>query len=85
MHDTLLLNKISEELDKYCSETKISKLTKIIINVNKSSHINAQNIAQYLKSYNKDTVDSFTNIQVEIEELPDQIAIIKRVEGEMAD
>lgn len=85
MHDTLLLNKISEELDKYCSETKISKLTKIIINVNKNSHINAQNIAQYLKSYNKDTVDSFTNIEVQIEDLPDQMAIIKRVEGEMAD
>lgn len=85
MHDTILLNKISEELERYCSETKISKLTKIIINVNKNSHINAQNIAQYLKSYNKNTVDSFTNIEVEIEDLPDQMAIIKRVEGETAE
>lgn len=82
MHDTILLSKISQNLNKICKEEKISKINKMSIIVNGNSHINNNNLIEYLKNYNENLIDSFTEICIEIQNLPDQIAIIKNIEGD---
>lgn len=82
MHDTILLSKISQNLSKICKEGKISKINKMYIMVNENSHINNTNLIEYLKNYNENLIDSFTEICIEIENLPDQTAIIKNIEGD---
>ncbi|WP_333860718.1 hypothetical protein [Clostridium sp.] len=82
MHDTILLSKISQSLNKICREGKISKINKMSIIVNKDSHINNNNLTEYLQNYNESLIDIFTEIRIEIENLPEQTAIIKNIEGD---
>lgn len=83
MHDTILLSKISQSLDECCKKQKISKVNKIAVVVNNHSHINLSNLSKYLKNYNENLVDDYTKIKIEIEDLPDQTAIIRSIEGEL--
>ncbi|MFL0198823.1 hypothetical protein ACJDU8_25210 [Clostridium sp. WILCCON 0269] len=82
MHDIILLSKISQSLDHCCKEGKISKINKMSIIVNEDSHINDNNLLQYLKNYNENLIDTCTEISIEIGDLPDQTAIIKNIEGD---
>lgn len=50
--------------------------------VNKESMVNENNLSEYLKSYNKELIDPLTEIKIEIGDLPDQVAIIKNIEGD---
>ncbi|WP_368488247.1 hypothetical protein [Clostridium sp. BJN0013] len=85
MHDTILLSKISQNLSKICKEEKISKINKMSIIVNKDSHINDNNLLQYLKNYNENLIDTCTQISIEIGDLPDQTAIIRNIEGDLTE
>lgn len=85
MHDIILLSKISKALNKCCVENKISKVNKLIVVVNENSHVNSSNLHHYLRSYNEDITDESIEIKIEIEDLPDQIAIIKNIEGDVAE
>ncbi|AAK76890.1 Zn finger protein HypA/HybF involved in hydrogenase expression [Clostridium acetobutylicum] len=85
MHDTILLNKISQGLSECCKTQKISKINELTVAVNKKSHVNSENLTDYLKNYNKALVSSSLKIKVEIEDLPDQTAMIRRLEGEVAE
>ena len=85
MHDTILLSKISQSLNSCCKELKISKINKMSIIVNKDSHIDDNNLLQYLKNFNENLIDTCTQISIEIGDLPDQTAIIKNIEGDLTE
>lgn len=82
MHDTILFSKISESLKESCKKENISKISEVIVAVNDRSHVNSNNLSEYLKNYNEDLVDDNIKVTVKIEDLPEQIAIIRRIEGE---
>ncbi|AZV57728.1 hypothetical protein [Clostridium sp. AWRP] len=81
MHDMILLSKISRALNECCSLNKISKISKVVIAVNSCSHVNTSNLYDYLRNYNEDITDELTEVKIQIENLPDQMAIIKNIEG----
>nr|WP_241393201.1 hypothetical protein [Clostridium acetobutylicum] len=65
-----------------CRRGKIFKVSKMAVVVNKESMVNENNLSEYLKSYNKELIDPLTEIKIEIGDLPDQVAIIKNIEGD---
>lgn len=85
MHDIVLLSKISNALKECCDAKKILKVNKLVVIVNKNSNINCSNLHDYLRSYNEGITDESTQVNIEIEDLPDQIAIIKNIEGDFAE
>lgn len=82
MHDTILFSKISESLKECCTKENISKISEVIVAVNDRSHVNSNNLSEYLRNYNENLVDDNIKVTVKIEDLPDQTAIIRRIEGE---
>lgn len=85
MHDTILLSKISEGLSECCRRGKIARVNKMAVIVNKDSHVNCDNLSEYLRNYNEELVHDKTEIKIEIGDLPDQTAIIKNIEGDSAE
>lgn len=85
MHDMILLSKISKALNECCVSGNISKVNKLVIVVNKDSHVNSSNLYDYLRSYNTDITHESTEVKIEIDDLPDQVAIIKSIEGDKAE
>lgn len=85
MHDTILLNKISQGLEGCCKNNGILKINRLTIIVNEDSHVNSDNLHEYLRSYNGDLVGDWTEIKTEIAELPNQTAIIRNIEGDVAE
>lgn len=81
MHDIILLSKISQGLAQCCEVNKIKKVSRLVVVVNEKSHVNSSNLYDYLRSYNEDLTEPSTKVQVEIDDLPDQTAIIKSIEG----
>lgn len=84
MHDTILLNKISQGLEGCCRSNKILRINKLTVIVNENSHVDSDNLYEYLKNYNEDLVGEWTEIKTEIGDLPDQTAIIRNIEGDIA-
>lgn len=82
MDNISLLNKISQGLTECCKSKKFSRVNKLTVNVNENSNINSCNLYEYLKNYNENIVDEFTEIKIEIEDLPDQVVIISSIEGD---
>lgn len=83
MRDTILLSKISRGLYECCKKGRISKVNRMSVIVNKRSHINPNNLFEYLKNYNEDLIDICTEIKIEIGDLPDETAIIRNIEGDL--
>lgn len=82
MHDTILLQKISEELSCLCKENKLNKIYKLSVKVNPRSHVNEENLLEHLQFANKELVGSWTTIEIERDDLPDQTAILQSIEGD---
>lgn len=83
MHDSLLMQNISDSLNSICKDNGIKKITKIEIAVGYGSPINEKNLIDHLVDMNKGLVDHKTKAKVLlVDNLPDQIAEIKRIEGE---
>lgn len=85
MHDTILLNKISQGLEGCCKSNKILRINSLTVIVNENSHVNSDNLHEYLRSYNGNLVGDWTEIKTEIGDLPDQTAIIRNIEGDIAE
>jgi len=84
MQNNVLFGKISQALNECCKSKNFSKINKLIVNVNENSNVNEHNLYEYLKNYNKNIIDDNIEIKVKIEDLPDQIAILRNIEGEIA-
>jgi hypothetical protein len=84
MHDTFLLNNISEKLNEVCLQNKIQKVNKLEILVNENSHINSVNLFEYLKRFSS-VVGEWTEIKVVTSQIEEQTAILNSIEGETAE
>ncbi|AYD41153.1 hypothetical protein D4Z93_11760 [Clostridium fermenticellae] len=78
----ILLDKISRALDKCCDSRNITKLDKIIIVVNENSRLDSSELYNYLRSHNDSITHKLTEVKIEFDDLPDQVVIIKSIEGE---
>lgn len=82
MHDTFLLNKISHSLKEICSENKINKIEQFSLVVNHHSHINEKNLREHLELHNPDIIAKNIKIEIQREDIEQQTAIIKSIQGE---
>ncbi|WFR58492.1 hypothetical protein QA584_05315 [Anaerocolumna sp. AGMB13025] len=83
MQDTILLNKISEEVQILSKNNNFNKVNKLLVCVNADSKVNEENLYNHLHHANKKLVGVWTKISVERDELPDQVAILKNIEGDI--
>lgn len=83
MHDTFLLKRISESLDRLCIENKLVRITKLKIITSKNSHISRENLLEQLTENNDRAVGAWTEIIIERQEVDSLTAVIESIEGEV--
>ena len=82
MHDTHLIEKISEKVIGLCEEKKISVINELCVGVHKDSYVTAENLAAFLNSINQTLIGSETRIHV-LRNLPEEnTAVIQSIEGQ---
>ena len=82
MHDTILLNKISDSLDSLCRAHNIKKIKRLSIIVDKNSQVTSNSLYEYLRNFNSNLTGEWTEIIVEKEQLDREVAILHSIEGE---
>lgn len=82
MHDTILLNKISDSLEALCKAHNIKRIKRLSIIVDKNSHVDSDNLYDHLRSFNSNLAGEWTEIVVEKEQLDSQVAILHSIEGD---
>ncbi len=82
MHDTLLIKKISEEVNELSKMNELIKVTKLVVTVNHKSHVNEGNLYDHLHHMSKRRFGPWTQIQVVRDDIQDQVAILQSLEGE---
>jgi Zn finger protein HypA/HybF involved in hydrogenase expression len=82
MHDTILLNKISEAVKKVCEASNIKKVNRLAVVVNHKSHVDEHNLYEHLQNVDGDLIGLWTEIKIEREDIQDQTAILHSVQGE---
>ncbi len=82
MHDTFLLNKISNVLKEICNENKINRIEQFTLVVNHDSHIYEENLLEHLKLHNPNIISKELRIEIQRENIEQQTAIIKSIQGE---
>ena len=85
MHDTILLNKISEAVKKVCEASNIIKVNKLAVVVNHRSHVNDQNLYEHLHCEHGDLIGLWTEIKIEKDNIQDQTAILHSIQGEKSE
>lgn len=85
MHDTILISKISDELNNICTTNNINKVKTFTVIVNHRSHVNEENLYNHLQNAYGNLVGEWTKINVEREDIQDQIAILKSIQGEQSE
>lgn len=83
MHDTYLLNKISQSLNEICEENKIKSIDQFTLVVNNHSHINEKSLREHLEINNKNLIRNELKIIIQREDIEDQTAIIHSIQGEI--
>ena len=83
MHDTYLLNKISQTLKEISEEHKIKRIDQLAIVVNHNSHINEESLKEHLELHNKEVIADELQIEIERDDIEDQTAIIYNIQGEI--
>lgn len=83
MHDTMLLDKISNSLGELCRSHNIIRIKKLSLIVDNNSHINSSNLYEHMQDSNKGLIGEWTKIEVEKEALDNQVAIIHSIEGDV--
>jgi len=82
MHDTFLLNKISQGLKEICDQNKINKIEQFTLVVNHDSHINEENLREHLNTHNKEIISKELKMEIQREDIEELTAIIKSIQGE---
>ncbi|WMJ80206.1 hypothetical protein RBU49_15485 [Clostridium sp. MB40-C1] len=82
MHDSFLMQNISKGINEVCRKNNLKKVTLIDISVGFSSHITEKNLLEHLVDLNSEVVDENTQVKVNYEDMPELMAVIKKVEGE---
>ena len=82
MHDTILLNKISEVLKETCVVNNIKRVDEFTVVVNHRSHVNENNLCEHLQRAENSLIGDWTKINIEKEDIEDQTAILLNIKGE---
>lgn len=82
MHDSNLMEKISSGVSEICDKASLKKISLMEIVVGMDSHITEESLLEHLIDLNGEFVDKYTKIDVTYEDIPELMAIIKKVEGE---
>lgn len=82
VHDTFLLAKISQSINKLCEDNQIKKIDELTVIVNHGSHINEKNLYEHLTLHNKEIVTNDLKIEIQRQSIEEQTAIIKSIKGE---
>lgn len=85
MHDTFLIERIYESILKLCEDNGISRLSKIILDVNTDSHICEDSIRVHFGERKNRLIDRWTEILIERQEVGKLNAVIRSLEGESSD
>ncbi len=85
MHDTILLNKISEALKETCRKNNIKRVNNLTIVVSSGSHVNEDNLYEHLQIESKNLIGEWTKIIINKEDIPNQTAILHSIKGELYD
>jgi Zn finger protein HypA/HybF involved in hydrogenase expression len=85
MHDTILLNKISEAVKQVCTANKIKRINRLAVVVNYNSHVDENNLLEHLRYVDGDLIGTWTKIKVEREDIQDQTAILHSIQGEKSE
>jgi len=82
MHDTILLNKISEAVKQICATNDIRKVNKLSVVVNHRSHVDEHNLYEHLQYADEGLIGLWTELKIEREDIQDQTAILHSIQGE---
>ncbi|MBZ2174639.1 hypothetical protein K8M07_05190 [Schnuerera sp. xch1] len=82
MHDTYLLNKISQSLNEICEKNYIKRIDKFTLVVSFQNDIDEVNLQKYLEVNSKDIFGDELEIKIERDDIEDQTAIIHSIQGE---
>ena len=85
MHDTILLSKISEELKEICTANNINKVNTFTVIVNHRSHVNEDSLYDHLQYADGNLVGEWTKINVQRQDIEEQTAILKNIQGEQSE
>lgn len=85
MHDTILLNKISDAVSQVCEANNFKKVNKIAVVVNHRSHVDEHNLYEHLQNADGNLIGLWTEIKIEREDIQDQTAILHSIQGEKGD
>jgi Zn finger protein HypA/HybF involved in hydrogenase expression len=85
VHDTILLNKISNAVTQVCTANKIKRINRLAVVVNHRSHVNEKNLYEQLRAVSGDLVGEWTELKIERDDLEDQIAILHSIQGEQSE
>lgn len=81
MHDSLLLHKIADALQRICEENNFAKVMETVIEVSYNSHIESEDLHEHLLEIIPNLVDKDTVIHIRKVELAEQTAIIYMLMG----
>lgn len=84
MH-TSLIKKISEEVNELCKMNQYKKLTKLVLTVNYDSDISEDKLRKRLQHTDKKKFGKWTQIQITKDNIHNQTAILRVIEGEKSD
>ncbi|QUH26399.1 hypothetical protein [Serpentinicella alkaliphila] len=82
MHDTYLLNKISQALKELCQKHKLEKIEAFTLVVNHHSHVNEESLREHLQNHSKELIGDNLLIKLQREDIEEQTAIIHSLQGE---
>lgn len=82
MHDSYLITRIIDSVDKICKDNKISKINKLSLTVNNDSHIDEEVLLDELNHHLDDVVTTNAHLDIKKDNIEDQTAIITSIEGE---
>jgi hypothetical protein len=82
MHDTFLLNRISETVKELCYADKIIRITKLKIITKYNSHIQRDNLYEHLLRNHSGVVGEWTELIIVRQDIEDLTAVIELLEGD---
>lgn len=82
MHDTILLNKISEAVKQVCKANNIKRVSRLAVVVNHKSHVDENNLFEHLQYAGENLIGEWTKIKIEREDILEQTAILHNIQGE---
>ena len=85
MHDTILLNKISEAVSQVCEASNIIKVNRLAVVVNHRSHVDEHNLYEHLHCEHEKLIGLWTEIKIEKEDIQEQTAILHSIQGEKSE